>query len=124
MNYHDMFNRKFNDFLTDLETTFPSDPRISKIKDLRQMFRMMVTLAPAQMQRYFDQYVAVPYEDEIKTRDERFFMSHDFGNSVEMSLLSDLKDMWANMTDANKKAVWDHLVLLLKLNEFCKNATT
>lgn len=121
MDEYGMFNRKLTDMLEDLAECFPSVPEFSMA--VSPPARMLLSLDPRQAQRLFQDYVALPYEEYILSRDEVFLLSQDSFGPVDAPCLGDvvalIKRVWQEASDENKDAIWRHLHVLIVLNRRC-----
>jgi hypothetical protein len=65
----------------------------------------------------------LPYEEILRSRDEKFFMDHTFDsldpdNTME-NVIQKLKGYWASMGEQNKTAIWNYILLLLDIHKRC-----
>ena len=100
-------------FMSELKEMYPDDPDfalgLSSIKMLRNINPSIV------VKMLFDS--AAMYENEILSKNEKFFLDHSFSNIQEMdfNLLDKLKQYVRGMSEASKKNVWIYLENLYKL---------
>ena len=100
-------------FMSELKEMYPDDPDfalgLSSIKMLRNINPSIV------VKMLFDS--AAMYENEIMSKNEKFFLDHSFSNIQEMdfNLLDKLKQYVRGMSEASKKNVWIYLENLYKL---------
>lgn len=78
--------------------------------------RMMRTVNPSMVVKFFHD-TAKPYEDEILSKNEKFFLDHSFTDipDLDFNLLAKLKQYVSNMSDDSKKYVWMYVDNLFKL---------
>jgi hypothetical protein len=118
MDYLTKFNQLFCDMVGELVTVFPSDPELRLYK-----FAVDTTIASDAyyVSRIFNEYVAIPYGDKIKIKDETFFVEKDYqeyayGDQNTMDVFKKLKTCWTDLNDENRAAIWKYLTVMLNLN--------
>ncbi len=101
-------------FLEQLKDMYPDDPDfplgIMTIK-------MMKTGNPTFVVKMFYES-SKGYEDQILTKNEGFFLDHDFaefGESMDFNILSKLKQYVKTMSPTSKENVWLYIQALYKL---------
>lgn len=110
---------KVMEFLDDL------DEILGDIRDyivFKQSIKLMSSLNEDTVQRSFDEYVCTPYKEYIVRKDEMFFIqsADSFESSAsEFDLVRIIKSKWMSLSENNKQAIWNHLNLLIILNERC-----
>jgi hypothetical protein len=62
---------------------------------------------------------AKPYDSEIMTKNEKFFMDHSFSDmeDLDFNILAKLKQYVQGMSEASKKVVWIYVENLYKLGK-------
>lgn len=71
------------------------------------------------------------YEDQIKNKDENFFLKYDFNskykdlnsdinqsiskNDVNIDFIFQFKNNWRQLTENNKNTIFNHMILLCKI---------
>jgi hypothetical protein len=118
--FTDAFFTQFTDFLTQLETAFPEDPDFPAYKTALGFLK---ATNPALVTSEFAKNV-LPFEKVIKERNESFFLDYQFTEVLEAdmsmdAIISKLKKMWTTLSDGSKKAIWDHINLLVDLTKRC-----
>lgn len=115
-----VFNEKFEEFIKDLIATFPDDKDFKLCKNSFSLLKMVDPTKPNMMFKVY----AAKYKHQIVSRDETFFLSHDFKDELESSetnlsvdILMRLKLYWMDLAADNKNAIWAYLNLLYKLND-------
>ena len=118
MDYLHKFNQLFCDMVGELVTVFPSDPELRLYK-----FAVDTTITSDAyyVSRIFNEYVAIPYGDKIKAKDETFFVEKDYqeyayGDQNTMDVFKKLKTCWTDLNDDNRAAIWKYLTVMLNLN--------
>ena len=100
-------------FLGELKEMYPDDPDfvlgLTSVKMLRSVNPGMV------IKMFYD--TAHPYEGEIVTHNETFFLDHSFSDVQDMdfNLLDKLKQYVRGMSEESKKSVWVYVENLYKL---------
>jgi hypothetical protein len=100
-------------FLSELKEMYPDDPDFSlgltSIKLMRNVNPAMV------LNLFFE--TARPYESEIFSKNEKFFLDHSFSNveDLDFNLLDKLKQYVRGMSAESKKSVWVYVENLYKL---------
>jgi hypothetical protein len=116
----DIFYSQFSEFFDQLMKVFPDDTDFPAYKS--GMFLLQKTnpiLLPQQILAY-----AGPYEEMLKTRDEKFIKEHNFDqysdgdNALDM-IIKKMRGQWDELSHNNKQVVWDYTILLLSLAQKC-----
>lgn len=117
-NFTDMFYTRLIDFVDDL-LTICSD--MSELKLFKKGLQLEIPLTRKEIIKIFRESVVVPYGQKIEARDEVFFLdSADYSSvTTEFDLIQKIKNIWKNLNNENKEAIWKHLSLLVKLNARC-----
>lgn len=113
------FNSKLEEFMTDLISSYPDDKDFIMFKQSYRMLKLVDDTKPALL---FKMYT-MKYIDQITTKDEKFFLDHDFNDELNSSdnkdfsseMLTKLKSYWSTMSSENKEAIWNYLNLLCKI---------
>jgi hypothetical protein len=121
---YELFNRKVLDFVEDLE---PLLRHLPEYKLLSASTQWMRALDARQNQRIFLEWVAAPFGEQIRARDEGFFLRADVDrehvNASGIGVVNMLRDVWRGLSDGDKDAIWCHLQVLLVLSDRCVAAT-
>jgi hypothetical protein len=108
-----VFFDQITTFLSELKEMYPDDPDfplgITSIK-------LMRSVNPAAVAKLFFE-AARPYENEISSKNENFFLDHSFSDveDVDFNLLNKLKQYVRGMSPESKKSVWVYVENLYKL---------
>ena len=102
-------------FLGELKEMYPDDPDFALGLSTMKMMRTMNPTMWVKM--FYDE--AKPYESEILSKNEKFFLDHSFNDVKDMdfSILAKLKQYVQGMSDASKKVVWMYVENLYKLGK-------
>jgi hypothetical protein len=100
-------------FLTELNGMYPDDPDFALGLTSTKMIRK---INPTMWVKLFYEN-AKPYDSEITSRNEKFFMNHSFSDmeDLDFNILAKLKQYVEGMSDASKKVVWIYVENLYKL---------
>nr|QOI90447.1 hypothetical protein HWQ62_00311 [Pyramimonas orientalis virus] len=120
-----LFNVKLKEFINDLITVYPHDDDLYKFKT---SISMLLLVNDKQVIKIFKDFVYPKYKDRILSRDEKFFLNHDYTDDVVATqntespeftdqLIVKIKSYWKTMTDENKNIIWSYFNLLIKLVE-------
>lgn len=110
------FNRKLDDFLDDMGV---SHPHVREFTLLQKSSALIAQVDPEQPMALFKRFVAQPYGDAIRGRDEAFLLSEKFttpSSPQQTDVVSLLKGVWMDMDADNQDAVWRHLQTLFVLS--------
>ncbi len=128
--YQEAFNNKLLEFLNDLIATFPEIQ--NDLKSLKHAVGVVRNIEPTLPQQFFDEHVAGPYEGHIVTKDEQFFLEHDYTSDLQsiptahgfdLDIIKRIKGIWKHLNDTNRDAIWKYLHVLCALNKKCKFET-
>jgi hypothetical protein len=122
MSYLKAFNTKLIDFFTDLSETYPEE---RDIKYALEAIQGLAKINPKMILDLFYEYVYLKMGEAIKREDEEFVISvakatvQQQYNEMHASLLI-FDKYWPDMTDNNRKAIWNHMKVLVLLCEKAK----
>jgi hypothetical protein len=102
-------------FLGELKDMYPDDPDFAL--GLTSV-KMMRTVNPSMVVKMFFES-ASPYESEILSKNEKFFLDHSFSDvdDMDFNILDKLKQYVRGMSDDSKKSVWVYVENLYKLGK-------
>jgi hypothetical protein len=103
------FNDMMEQFLTELNLTFPENKSVIKFQ---AAFELARTTRPAAVLDNFMSSIK-KYSKKVMTRDDTF-ITEDTKNIKGLMDL-DLAGIWENATDATKDAIWQYLYTLVVL---------
>lgn len=109
------FNDMLDQFLTELNLTFPSNKAVIKFQ---ASFEIMRQTAPSHILDNFMDAVK-PYVKKIISRDETF-ITEDSKNIQTLSDI-DISSMWENSSEQTKSAIWQYLHTLVVLGTTIKS---
>lgn len=124
LTYFECFNTKLDEFLKDLNVAFPE---LADVKVLRNGLKLATALDKKMPQIYFNQNIANVYEKHILNKNEDFLLNHDYAdlttdktNGIDLDIVGKIKQLWCQMDEENKEAVWKYLQVLVLLNKKCQ----
>lgn len=118
-----LFNRKLEEFASDLATTYAD---VKDFKMLKNSIRLAVMMTPKVPQAIFHQYVYIPYEKQIIDKDEAFFMAEDYDEklasvhaNINLDIVQKIKTIWKSLAEDQKDIIWKYMQVLVVLNRRC-----
>jgi hypothetical protein len=113
------FNKALKGMIKDLIGTYPD---CSQFKVCLVIYKMVKTINKKLPGKYYKSLFVDNYRQHILARDDSFLSLDILTNSdlplnikILVKQLDGVYDIWRNMDDANRAAVWDHLNLLVQL---------
>lgn len=122
MSYLKAFNTKLIDFFTDLSETYPEE---RDIKYALEAIQGLAKINPKMILDLFYEYVYLKMGEAIKREDEEVVIAaakstiQQQYNEMHASLLI-FDKYWPDMTENNRKAIWNHMKVLVLLCEKAK----
>ena len=116
----ELFNRKMQDFIEDLE---PLLRHVAEYQILAKSTQWLWAMDARQNQQLFHEWVVTPFEAQIRARDEEFFLRVEVSSSVpsnSVGVVSMLRNEWHGLSASDRTAVWSHLQVLVVLSERCR----
>lgn len=117
--YFAAFNTAMSDFLDDLTAAYPGNMQLGAIASA---FRMAVKVNVRLPHRQFVDHVLVPYEPQLRAKDEAFFLSNTYSevDAGAADFVVALKALWRGMTDDDKKCTFAHIETVLRCHDRIK----
>lgn len=117
--YYNLFNEKAEEFLKEITSNFPD---VKQFQIFKTSFNLMKTYDIKKPQQIFHSYVYEEYGDFLLRRDERFFLETNVNitsRRVEywQEFIQNIRDIWKNLTEEDKQAIWQYFIILVKINE-------
>ena len=117
--FMDAFFSQFHEFMKELIRVFPNDEDFPVYDSAVALVQRM---NPSLVLSEFGKHV-LPYGEILRSRDEKFFINHTFDsldpdNTME-NVIQKLKGYWISMTEKNKTAIWNYILLLLDIHKRC-----
>lgn len=120
MDVYEIFNEKLKALINDLVAICPDVPDFTM---LRNGVTLGMALDRRMAQQYFAMFVARPYGDQIRARDEAFFLEHNYDDAnVETDVVQKIKGVWSSLGAHNKDTIWKYFQLLVVLSDACQSA--
>ena len=128
VDYFDLFNRKLYEFMDDLIYICPDVERQFTV--FKDVLGWAIAADKSYPSGIFESTVTVPYGDQIKQRDEKFFLKEAYNEYNDMyksyytdlNIVEKLKNVWTTLNDHNKKTVWQYFDVLVELSNRTKAA--
>ena len=116
--YLQKFNQTFDEFVSDLMRVFPSDPEFHMY---HAAVKMATMLDERITQRVFHDRVVVPYGEQILSRNEAFFLSHNYDDLKKEDesaehLINKVKNCYMELNEENREIVWKYFRVLVLLD--------
>ena len=110
----DAFFTQFNAFLTELKQMYPNDPDFPTFITTLSMAKMV---NPMMVLKVIKTDIVDKYGDKINSRDESFFMTHDYTSDgeVDVDIVQKLKQYITGMSAPSKEIVWKYIEIISKL---------
>ena len=104
---------QFTSFISELIEMYPDDPDFPLFLT---SLRLLKTTNPSLLSKYILENTS-QYEEQILTKDEKFFLDHTFEThgELDMDILSKLKNYVSTMSPSTKEHVWKYCQNILKL---------
>lgn len=115
------FNKSVKEFLKELMKGFPA---IKELKFVYAGYKLVKSFGKKLVQRYWDEAVGTPYGVHIREKSDAFFMDPNFalpkGYQFYSNYIPVFQSLWSSLDENNKNAIWNHLQVILYLNQECK----
>ena len=116
----DAFFNTYEDFMQQMIAVYPDDRDFPLYVSGLAMFRRV---NPAIVVGKTWKWVS-KFEDQIKNRDESFFLEYDYSTDTEgeeplEQTLEKLRGMWRGLSEHNRKIVWDYVNIIMELSRRC-----
>jgi len=115
------FNKKLEEFINDLITTFPEDDDFRTFKSSLVLLKNIDERKP---QMVFHAWIPT-FKQQILDRNESFFLNNDYNDlrtadsDITSELISRLKHYWSQLDEANRDIVWKYLMVLVQIDDKC-----
>jgi hypothetical protein len=109
---------QFTTFILELSEMYPDDPDFS-------MFLTSVRLAKSANPNIVVKYIyesICQYEEEIMSKDEKFFLTSSFEEhkeNIDMDVFSKMRQYFATMSTESKENVWKYSQNIIRLAKAC-----
>ncbi len=114
----ELFNRKLDAFVADVRPLIGHLPEYSAAQS---SVRLLASVDPRKNQEVFNRAIVSKYEAQLLAKDESFFLSAtDLTSARHSGIVALVRDIWgAQLSEADKAAIWAHLHVLVALNRRC-----
>ena len=117
MSYLSAFTNQMEAFASELSSMFPEDV---DLKTALNMIKMIKKVNPRKLLSVFEKFTS-GYKDQIMSKDERFFIDHDFNDLASKTgqsdytyaLVTQIKSHWKDMSNESKEASWQYFISFL-----------
>jgi hypothetical protein len=118
--YIDAFYDQYEDFLQQMQQVFPEDPDWPLYIAGLAIFRRTNPLVVVKKTWHH----LSPYVEQIKNRDEQFFLNHDYSKHIDdeepmEQTIAKLRGMWLQLSQHNKNIICDYVTNILYLAKRC-----
>jgi hypothetical protein len=110
----DAFFNQFTGFINELKAMYPQDPDFPTFSTTLSLAKMT---NPMMVVKFIKTDIVDKYGDKINSRDESFFMAHDYAKDgeVDVDIVEKLKQYISGMSSESKDIVWRYIEILCKL---------
>lgn len=113
------FNAAAADFFSDLRTAFPKSGELRSLQGAHELAQASSLRLPLET---FSRAVVAPYGERLRSKDEAFFISHDYrdvaaGSAGAQDMVSTLKGLWAGMSRDHRDCVMAHIERLMSIHD-------
>jgi hypothetical protein len=114
--FYSAFNNAMNDFMEDLSSAFPGNVQLGSIASA---LRMAVKANVRLPHRQFADHVLVPYEPQLRAKDEAFFINNRYSevDTSATNFVVALKALWKGMSEDDKACTFAHIDTVLKCHD-------
>lgn len=125
--YIDLFNAKVDEFIKELNTSFPE---VKQFASFKTGFTLMKSLDNTKPINIFNTYVYDTYKDYIKTKNESFFLTNAYDLSYTshsdywQEFIDNIRSVWTQLDTDEKDVIWKYFHILLVLNEKVNEVST
>jgi len=118
------FNKKFDEFLADLISTFPED---KDFRNFKNSFNLLKNIDEKKPITVFSMYAPL-YRENVLAKNEQFFIENDYSElskekNITSELIAKLKNYWTQLDETNREVVWKYLIILITLVDRYSAAT-
>jgi hypothetical protein len=125
--YIDLFNSKVEEFIHELNTSFPEVRQFASFKTGFSLMRNIDHTKPVSI---FHTYVYDTYKDYIKTKNESFFLSNAYDLSSTshsdywQEFIDNIRAVWKQLDSDEKDVIWKYFHILIVLDEKVNGVST
>lgn len=124
----DLFNMKIMEFADDLIYICPE---VSDFRIFKTACEWAIGMDKKNAYNIFKMCIGQPYEQQILTRDEKFFLQESYDEyqpyiqmyGQDLNITNKLKKIWSTLDQVNKDNIWKYFQLLLVLSKKCSESS-
>ncbi len=113
MAYLKAFNNQILKLAKELSTLYPEN---SDLKSLKNTLFLTIRTTPKLPIQVYRTHIYTPYNDEILSENESFFLDLDLTGTT-LQKLEYVKSVWKEASEENRNIIWKYLKVLNKLIE-------
>lgn len=111
------FNKQLKTFCRELERSFPD---LWYVKALTAGYKFLKTMNKKLPHKYFHEMFYIQHGAAAKCRDDSTIFSDSYQPPIlYANIINNLKTTWLSLDKATKDTIFDHLIVLISLNEKC-----
>lgn len=111
------FNKYAKDFLRELDRVYVNE---WCFKFMLQCYKLIKSMKKSLPHKYFQQMVNIPHGPHLRNRDDSSIFDEAYKPpALYANLVQRLKELWRNLDETTKATIWNHLHVLLVLNDKC-----
>jgi hypothetical protein len=119
------FNDNFKKLTKTIHQLIPENTHLEAIKNA---VHIGSRAKPDLYIKHFYEHVAVPFETQIITKDNQFFLNLDLSSishlpSDQLDEANALKDKWTGFTTEQQDILWQYMIVLTKISQRWYNAS-
>lgn len=122
MDYLTKFNDTFKEFIADLSVVFPNDPEFNLYK---AAIDTAICLDENIAHDIFYKNVVELYGEKLLSKDEDFFLNHDYEAIVSVrsdpsktnDIINKIKSYWKQLNEENRNTIWKYFRVLILLSK-------
>lgn len=96
------------------------EPDNLKIKTIYQSYKVIKSINKKFVHKFYDTIVFSIYEQQIREKNEAYFLDPDFIMVGWENLFKTIQESWVLLNDDTKNIIWIKLIYLADLNIICK----
>ena len=114
---YNIFNKQLKTFFRECDRTFPD---LMCFKFIIGGYKFLKSMNKKLPQKYFQELFIIPHAEAVSRRsDETIFSDSYVPPVLYASVINTLKATWQTLDEATKNTIYDHLGVLITLNEKC-----
>jgi hypothetical protein len=124
MSYHIEFFKQLDQFKDQIVKLLVSKNRLNEVKLLNDNYAKMLALKAVntlEVIRLFHTHVISKYANEIKTKDEVFFLKKEINDikldNTDIDIIDHVKLLWIELDPDTKSNIWKYIQILAILSD-------